>query len=221
MESAFQSASITVNADPVSTTRFIGLILDTNEAAIPNLPIELRDLSGNVLANTTTGSNGSFTLEGDASIAADTIVVRGELFSGSEVYPFIAEKLPLVLGHEFYPGAKNVLPRPIFLPALDVAGGTVIDPSQNTTVEQEIATGEMAAVFVEAGSLKMDDGNGNMVDFSGTLSITEVPPNLTPASLPVNLLPAAVVTIQPGEMVFTDPAELSMPNRGNDTPSSR
>lgn len=220
METVSRSASITVEAGPITTTRFEGVILDTNEAAIPNLPIELRDLSGTVLAIATTGTDGTFTLESNAAIAADTIVVRGELFSGTDIYPFIAEKLPLVLGHDFYPGAKNVLPRPIYLPVLDVAGGTDIDPAQDTTVNQEIAAGEIASVFVEAGSLKMDDGNGNMVDFTGTLSITEVPASLTPAALPANLVPAAVVTIQPGEMVFTDPAELTLPNRGEDPPGT-
>ena len=149
---------------------------------------------------------------------SDTLKIQGNLKpdDGSGiVYPFVAEKLPLVLEHAVYPGNKNVIARPIYLPGLDVAGGTTIDPLQDTMVNQEIAPGQMASVFVEAGSLKMDDGTGTMVDFTGTLSITEVPASLTPAALPVNLLPDTVVTIQPAEMVFTDPAELTLPNRAS------
>ena len=82
-------------------------------------------------------------------------------------------------------------------------------------MEQQIAPGEQAMVEVAAGTLMMDDGTGtgNMVPFTGTLSITEVPPDLTPAALPENLLPDLVVTIQPGEMEFTTPAPLTLPNR--------
>jgi hypothetical protein len=52
---------------------------------------------------------------------------------------------------------------------------------------------------VAAGSLKDQQGN----PYTGQLSITEVPAELTPAALPSNLHPDVVVTIQPGEMVFT------------------
>ncbi|NJN12816.1 MAG: RHS repeat-associated core domain-containing protein, partial [Richelia sp. RM1_1_1] len=41
---------------------------------------------------------------------------------------------------------------------------------------------------------------------------------LTPASLPENLRPDVVVTIQPGEMVLTTPAPLSLPNRAGYVP---
>ena len=223
-ETVSQSSSITVETDPVTSTRFSGTILDTDETAIANLPIEIRDAAGVTLLTTTTDAEGEFSFDSVADIAADTVVVRGDLAPQSDatdpIYPFIAEKLPLVLGHEVYLNAKNVIFRPIYLPALDVAGGTEIDPSINTTVDQEIAPGEMASVFVEANSLKMDDGSGNMVDFTGTLSITEVPASLTPASLPVNLIPDTVVTIQPGEMLFTSPAELSLPNRSGFSPGT-
>ncbi len=159
---------------------------------------------------------------GPAAVS-DTLRIQGDLRAddGSGiVYPFVAEKLPLVLGHDVYPGAKNVIGRPIYLPVLDVAGGTMIDPASDTMVEQEIAPGEMGSVFVEAGTLKMDNGTGTMVDFSGSLSITEVPTSLTPAALPTNLVPDTVVTIQPAEMVFTDPAELTLPNRGGYPPGT-
>ncbi|MEN1678275.1 MAG: putative Ig domain-containing protein [Planctomycetota bacterium] len=220
METVTRSSSITVETDPITTTRFTGRILDTNEATLVDMPIEIRGADGAVLLSTTTNSDGSFFVESATPIAADTVVIRGDAFTGTETYPFIAEKLPLVLGHEVYDGAKNVIFRPVYLPALDVAGGTTIDPAQNTTVDQEIAPGEMASVFVQAGSLQMDDGAGNMVDFDGTLSITEVPTSLTPAALPVNLVPDTVVTIQPGEMVFTDPAELTLPNRSGYAPGT-
>ena len=124
--------------------------------------------------------------------------------------------MQLMLGHATYPGVNNVISRPIYLPVLDVAGGTTISPTTDTTVSQQIAPGETASVFVEAGTLQDRLGN----EFSGVLSITEVPPELTPAALPPNLFSDTVVTIQPADMVFTTPAPLTFPNRGGWAPGT-
>ncbi|WP_370623551.1 peroxidase family protein [cf. Phormidesmis sp. LEGE 11477] len=140
--------------------------------------------------------------------AADTLKVYGTEYESAtgEEFPFVAEKLNLVLGHEVYAGVNNVIERPIYLPAL------AIDDNVQTTD----ATGDItvtnanlgAQVFVEANSLTDNRGN----EFTGQLTITEVPPELTPAALPENLFPDMVVTIQPGEMVFDTPAQLTLAN---------
>ena len=101
---------------------------------------------------------------------------------------------------------NNVISRPIYLPALDTANAVTVNPAQNTTVTTAAIPG--MALLVAAGSL--EDQQGNL--FSGDLSITEVPPDLTPAALPDGSLVDLVVTIQPGEMVFTQPAPLTFPN---------
>jgi len=164
-----------------------------------------------------TQADGSFTLDlGSGPVVGDTLKVRGETFGGPNVYPFIAEKLAFILEHEVFTGVNNVIDRPIFLPPLDVAGGTAIDPMQDTTVQQEVAPGEMVEVFVAAGTLMNQQGT----PFTGTLSITEVPPSLTPAALPDNLFPDLVVTIQPGEMVFATPAPMTFPNQSGWAPGT-
>ena len=56
--------------------------------------------------------------------------------------------------------------------------------------------------MVTAGTLTDRQGD----PFNGVVSITEVPPRLTPAALPEGLIPDTVVTIQPAEMVFDLPA---------------
>ncbi len=144
----------------------------------------------------------------------DTLKVHGESFAGPEVYPFVAEKLDLLYDREVFPGVNNVLDRPIYLPVMDVANGQTIDPAQDTTVTTPNIPG--ASVFVAAGTLEDRQGN----PFDGVLSITEVPVDFTPAALPVNLLPDLVVTIQPGEMVFTTPAPLTLPNRSGWEPGT-
>jgi RHS repeat-associated protein len=196
-----QTVTLDVVADPITTTRISGVIQNVEQQPLAGVKIELGALE------TVTAADGSFTIETDQPLTADTLKVKGKEFAGNKVYPSIAEKLPLLLEQEVYPGYNNIIDRPIYLPALDIAGGKVIDPNKDITVTTEKIPG--ASVFVEAGSLINQSGQ----DFTGKLSITEVPTELTPAALPENLSPDLVVTIQPGEMVFNTPAPITFPNR--------
>jgi RHS repeat-associated protein len=209
VESVSQTVTLDVVADPITTTRISGVIENVEQQPLAGVVIELGELE------TVTAADGSFTIETDQPLTADTLKVRGEGIEGDKVYPFIAEKLPLILGQEVYEGYNNIIDRPIYLPALDVAGGKVIDPNKDITVTSPKIPG--ASVFVEAGSLINQSGQ----DFTGKLSITEVPTELTPAALPENLSPDLVVTIQPGEMVFNTPAPLSLPNLSGYAPGTK
>ncbi|TAF68987.1 MAG: hypothetical protein EAZ59_09855, partial [Oscillatoriales cyanobacterium] len=147
-------------------------------------------------------------------VPPNTLQIYGDGISGEDNYPYIAEKLPLLLGHEVYSNVNNVISRPIYLPPLDTANGKNINPAADTTVTTTAIP--KASVFVKAGSLKDAEGN----PYTENLSITEVPTELTPAALPPNLHTDLVVTIQPGDMVFTTPAPLSLPNRAGYAPGT-
>ncbi|MCH8186624.1 MAG: hypothetical protein IH862_11030, partial [Chloroflexi bacterium] len=199
-----QSVTLEVVTDAVTTTRLSAVIQNTAEEPLIGVPVELGPLQ------TITAADGSFTLESSGSLPGDTLLIRGETIAGTEVYPFIAEKVELLLGHTPFEGINNVIGRPIFLPALDMDSAQPIDPAVNTTVSVVLQEGEEpVSVSVAAGTLEDQDGNL----YTGLLSITEVPRDLTPAALPEDLLPDTVVTIQPGEMVFTTPAPITFPNR--------
>jgi hypothetical protein len=151
------------------------------------------------------GHDLSFTPAG----AADTLKFYGTEYQSptGEDFPFVAEKLELVLGHGVYRGVDNVIERPIYLPALDpVSAHQYITDTQGTTTVTNDALG--ASVEVAADSLIDQAGQ----PFAGQLTISEVLPEVTPAALPDGLSPDLVVTIQPGEMAFTQPARLSLPN---------
>jgi YD repeat-containing protein len=196
-----QILNVNVVADPITTTRISGIIQNTERAPLSGLTVGIGEVE--VL----TAEDGSFTLEFNSPLPADTLKVHGEEINSELVYPFIAEKLPLVLGHRVYDNYHNIIDRPIYLPPLDVANGKVVDFNADTLVTTPNIPG--ASVLVRSNTLLDQTGN----PFTGKLSITEVPVNLTPAALPSNLIPDLVVTIQPGEMVFTTPAPLSLPNR--------
>ena len=144
---------------------------------------------------------------------SNTLEIHGDDLDAEGVaYPFVAEKLPLVLESQLYQGVDNVIDRPIYLPQLDIANAVTINPNVDTVVTTNNIPN--AEVMVKAGSLIDRDGT----PFTGALSITEVPTSLTPASLPEGLSPEMVVTIQPSEMVFTTPAPLSLPNNAGWAP---
>ena len=196
-----QEVTLEVVADPITTTRISGVIANVDQQPLAGVRVEVAGVEG------ITADDGSFTLEFVGDLPGDTLkIYPDDINTATEVYPFIAEKLPLVLGHDPYGGVNNVIDRPIYLPVLDIANGQVVDPTQDTTVTTATIPG--AAVTVTAGSLLDQQGN----PFSGVLSITEVPAEFTPAALPPNLNPDLVVTIQPGEMVFDTPAALELPN---------
>jgi RHS repeat-associated protein len=199
-----REVTLDVVADPLTSTRLSGRVLDVSGAPLGGMQVEVGAVQRLTLAD------GSFTLDlGAGPVVSDTLKVRGETYPGPAVYPFIAEKLPLLLERDLLAGVNNFVTRPIYLPPLDVTGGTVIDPLSDTTVRQEVAPGVFTEVFVAAGTLMNQLGT----PFTGTLSITEVPVALTPAALPPTLFPDLVVTIQPGEMVFATPAPMTFPNR--------
>lgn len=202
------TVTLDVVADPVSTTRISGWILNTLEEPLANIPVELGS------EQTRTGDDGLFTLTLPGGLQADTLKVFGQAFAGPAVYPFIAEKLGLILPQGVFENVNNVVSRPIYLPALEVTGGTTIDPAQDMTIGAPSIPG--MGLFVGAGTLR--DQQGGLYD--DVLSITEVPVDLTPAALPPNLLTELVVTIQPGEMVFDIPAPLTFPNRSGLDPGT-
>src|SRR5207344_2396285 len=125
----------------------------------------------------------------------DKLAVNGTQAAGA-TYPFVAEKLQLLLGHDVYAGSNNAIARPIFLPPLNTAGGAMVMPGQDTTVAPAALPG--ASLFVAANTLMTPGGQ----PFSGVLSVTQVPVDQTPAALPPDLKPSLVVTIQPANMVF-------------------
>ncbi|MFO0819074.1 MAG: RHS repeat-associated core domain-containing protein [Pirellulales bacterium] len=195
---------LVVAADADTSTRVSGWVLDVDQTPLVGITVEM----GSIQAMT--DSQGKFEVQlGATPPATDTLRVRGDLFSGTNVYPFIAEKLPLLLEHDLYLGANNVIARPIYLPRLDMTNAVPIDPSRTTVVTTAAIPG--ASVTVQAGTLL----NQQSTLFTGRMSITQVPPELTPAALPDNLRPDMVLTIQPGEMVFTTPARLTFPNSAN------
>ncbi len=194
--------TLTVVADPITTTRISGQVLTVTGQPLVGVTVQIGAVQG------LTAADGSFLLDlGSGQIVADTVRIRGEIFPGPAQYPFIAEKIAFLLEHSVFPNVNNVIGRPIYLPAIDVANGKQIDPARDTLVTSAALPG--VSLMVKAGTLMTQQGT----PYTGIMTITEVPRELTPAALPDSLFADMVVTIQPGEMVFATPAPMTFPNR--------
>lgn len=110
-------------------------------------------------------------------------------------------------------GVTNVVDRPFFLPRIAVESLTTVDPTTTTMVENPTL-----AVMIEIPPFTAENPDGS--DFTGELSISEVPEGMAPAALPAELEPGLLITIQPVGVTFDPPVPITFANIDNLTPGS-
>ncbi len=146
---------------------------------------------------------------------SDTLRFLGDELQLAEAsYPYVAEKIRALIGRDLYEGMNNEIERPIYLPKLDLANAVPINPSGDTIVDTAAIPG--VKVVIPAASTKTREGDL----FTGSFSITEVPRDLAPISLPESMRPDLLMTIQPAELTFAEPVAVTIPNRGGHLPGS-
>lgn len=197
---ARRQVTLTVTADPVATTRLSGVVQNSSGTPLAGLLVELGGVE------TTTSADGSFTLTYPAALPNELLMVHGEQLAGPAAYPLVGLHPETLLGRAAFVGANNAIPRPILLTPLDTANTLPINPSVATIVTSPALPN--ASLTVPAGS----------TTFNQSLGLTEVDRNLTPTSLPSELLPDVVVMVGPSGVTFTSPAPLTLPNRAGWAP---
>lgn len=96
---------------------------------------------------------------------------------------------------------------------LDPFGTVQVDPDNTTVLEN---TNLDIALTIPPNTVKNEDGS----DYTGPLSISIVPSEFTPASLPDNLGPSLVISVQPMGLTFAQPAPITFPNINDLDPGS-
>jgi RHS repeat-associated protein len=199
-----QTVHVTVPVpDPAAATSFSGRLLDAN------------DYSGEVITPIA-GATVSFLGTGSSAVSdQDGYVTINNLPSGSQVLDIDATNATPAPDGSAYAGFReafileanvnNLVERPFFLPRIDADSLTSVDPTQTTQVINA-ALGVM--LEVPPHTAKNLDGS----DFTGSLSISEVPIDLAPAALPTFLDPGLLVTIQPVGVIFETPVPITFPN---------
>lgn len=155
---------------------------------------------GSVVTETT--SDGSFALygipQGDQLLTVDGSTAA----ANGGTYPLFSIHL------QVEPDSETVIERPIYLPFISTEDAVVIDPEANiqvrNTTDPEL---QQAMVEVLSGTAML-----NRQPYSGALSITRVPTDRTPRSLPPELEPSILITMQPAGVDLAVPAPITLPN---------
>jgi len=199
-----ETVTITVEGPaPGNPTSLSGRILDTNDFT---QGIERPVLGATVSLlgtgfSTTSDTNGQFTLSGipAGSQVLDIDTATASPAPDGSPYAGFREEITLIAG------AANVVDRPFFLPRIAKESLTEVDPDTTTMVENPTLG---VVMEVPAHTAKNQDGS----DFTGALSISEVPEGLAPAALPEELTPGLIITIQPVGVFYSQPVAVTFPN---------
>lgn len=208
-----QTVNFTVTApDPSTPTSFSGRITDANsmaqgiDTAIVGATVFFLDIGISAI----TDSDGSFTLDNIPTGIELVFAIDGSTANaapGGAGYASFRELLRLI------PNVENIEERAFFMPRIDNSSLTQVVPVQAAMVENQ-ALG--VALAVSANTAKNPDGS----QFTGQISISEVPRDLAPAAMPEFLDPGLLITIQPAGLEFTTPAPITFPNTDDLPPGS-
>ncbi len=206
-----ETVTITVNPAPTTgITTLQGRIYDADDAKIGiTTPI-----AGAVVTNletglsTTTDNSGNFTLAGIPS-GLNHFEYNGAGVTSASGLPYGAYRGK----QEIIENVANIIDRPIFIMRVAIESEAQIDPNTTTVV-----TNSNIGITMTVPPNTVKDESGN--NYTGAISISEVPEGFTPAALPENLGPDMVVTLQPMGLTFAQPAPITFPNTTNLQPST-
>ena len=205
-----EAVAITVRKPSGGITAMSGRLLDTNDfvrgAQTPVVGATVSLLGTGRTA--TSDQNGDFLLTNipAGSQIFDIDVTNARPAPDGSPYSGFREEVNLI------DGVTNVFDRAFYLPRIARESLTPVDPTKTTTVTNPTLKTTMT---VPPNTAKM--GNAN---FTGMLSISEVPEGLAPAALPEALRPGMLITIQPVGVTFATPVPITFPNTDNLAPGT-
>ncbi len=208
-----ETVTVTVPAaNPADPTVFTGRILDANAMQagdmVPVVGATISFLETGVV--TTTDVEGFFTLS-NLPASATVFDIDGSTAQpapNGSGYASFREGLPIISN------VINRVERPFFMPRLDAASATLVDPNQTTVVNNS----NLGITLTVPPGTAVNDADGTL--FTGVLTISEVPRNLAPANLPEFMDPALLITIQPVGVSYTRPVAITFANTESYAPGS-
>jgi hypothetical protein len=206
------AANIAALCGPPGTAALVGRLLDTNAFVAGGVEVPVVNARVSLLGagvSTTSNEEGYFTLSwlpaGKQVFDIDTSTAN----TAPDGSPYAGFREAITLTE----GIVNVVERPFFLPRIAVESLVTVDPN-TTTVVTNATLG--VSMTVPPHTAKTAGG----ADFTGQLSISLVPDALAPASLPEELQPGLLITIQPVGVTFATPVPITFPNIDNLPPGS-
>lgn len=195
--------SFTVQQPPAGgETSLSGIVLDTTDAVAGDTrPVQgvAVSLLGTGIVDAT-GADGRFLLQGIPGGMQVLDLATADALPAPDGSPYAGFREAIgIVG-----GIDNVVERPFYLPRIAAVSLTTVDPISTTVVENP----DLAITLTVAPHTAILGED----EFTGELSISEVPEGLAPAALPENLDPGLLITIQPVGVIFAEPAPISFPN---------
>ena len=203
--------SINVEEPPADAeTSLSGILLDTTNAvdgAVQPIVGAVVTILGTD-ATATTGADGRFTLPNipGGRQVIDLATADAQPAPDGSGYAGFREAITIIRGLD------NDVERPFYLPRLAMDSMVTVDPNFSTMVENT----ELGVSITVPPHTAMLNGE----EFTGALSISEVPEALAPAPLPDFLGFSQLVTIQPVGVIFNEPVPITFRNIDGMPPGS-
>lgn len=212
-ETVSETVTLTiVGGQPGAPTALTGRILDTQDFVTSGLEtpiVGVRISLDGSASSTISDMEGRFRLD---NVPFGQRVLRLDATNASPA-PDGAPYASFQEGILLIEGVVNEVERPFFLPRVDASSATPVDPTTTTEVTNPNLE---VTLTVPPNTAKNPDGT----NFTGALTISEVPAAVAPVSLPEELEPGLLLTIQPVGVTFTTPVPITLPNLDNLTPGS-
>ncbi|WP_158536891.1 MULTISPECIES: PKD domain-containing protein [Halobacteriovorax] len=192
----------------IDPTIIVGSVADSNATTGDGVEVPVVGATISIIGTdivTTTDHKGQFILK-------DLPIVDQYIFkidsSTAELAPDGSKYANFIEAIHVIPNATNIVHRPFYVPRLAMDSITDVVPDEETNVINDDLGIE---VIVPPNSAKNKDGT----PFTGQLSVSVVPKNLAPVSLPDKFNPAMLITVQPSGVKFEEQANITYPNLDN------
>lgn len=192
-------ATFIASAEPVRPdilTRFVGVVLDTENEPIPNARVLFEDTDPPL--ESFTDENGQFVLD-NPPVGNGLLFVDGATTPRPGRWPHLEYQVDVVAGID------NTLGMPVFLPELDSSGFKLVGGSEDVILE--MAGVEGFAMKILANSATFPDGSR-----TGFMGVTQVSNDQVPMPPNGGAAPPWVGTLQPAGVTLDPPAQLIVPN---------
>jgi hypothetical protein len=189
---SFTASGVVPGAE--AETRFVGVVLDTENEPIPHALVRIEHTS----IEGFTDENGQFALA-NVPVGSGLLFIDGATTTRPGRWPALEFQINVISGID------NSLGMPAFLPELDSSGFRLVGGDQDVVLTMAGVEGFSMKIF--ANSARFQNGST-----TGLMGVTQVSNDQVPMPPSGGAAPPWVGTLQPAGVILNPPAQLTVPN---------